>query len=155
MVGDGPDRPNAEWLAEVRGVAKDVHFVGKLSEMDRLLSVSDVLVLPSELESFGLVALEAMASEVPVVATRVGGVPEVVDEGEDGFLLPVGDTEAMAEAVDRLLGDKDLRARMGRSGREHARRDFCHAKIVARYVQLYETTLSATRGPQAASDGNG
>jgi glycosyltransferase involved in cell wall biosynthesis len=111
--------------------------------MESLLSVSDVLLLPSELESFGLVALEAMASEVPVIATRVGGIPEVVSDGEDGYLFEVGDTEGMAEAAFSLLCDSGLRSKMGKSGREHAGRDFCHQKIVARYVELYEQMLGA------------
>ncbi len=145
MVGDGPDRPKAEWLAEVKEVAGDVHFLGKRNDMDRLLSVSDVLALPSELESFGLVALEAMASEVPVIATRVGGVSEVVDDGADGFLLDVGDTEAMAAAASRLLQDDDLRVRMGKAGREHAKRNFCHDRIVGQYIDLYSRTIDSLR----------
>ncbi len=91
MVGDGPERPKAEWLANTHGVAEDVLFVGKQNAMSELLAISDVLLLPSELESFGLVALEAMACEVPVIATRVGGVPEVVRDGIDGYLYEVGD----------------------------------------------------------------
>src|SRR5947199_229261 len=94
MVGDGPERPKAEWLANTHGVAQDVLFVGKQNDMSELLAISDVLLLPSELESFGLVALEAMACEVPVIATRVGGVPEVVRDGVDGFLYDVGDITA-------------------------------------------------------------
>jgi L-malate glycosyltransferase len=142
MVGDGPDRRNAEWLAETHGVAEDVQFLGKRTDTERLLSVSDVLLLPSELESFGLVALEAMASEVPVIATRVGGVPEVVTEGADGFLFDIGDTGGMADAAVSLLSNPALRSEMGRAGRDHAGRDFCHEKIVARYVELYQTMLS-------------
>src|SRR5438552_9486259 len=94
MVGDGPERPKAEWLANTHGVAQDVLFVGKQNDMSELLAISDVLLLPSELESFGLVALEAMACEVPVIATRVGGVPEVVRDGIDGYLYEVGDVQA-------------------------------------------------------------
>lgn len=142
MVGDGPDRPNAEWLADVKGISDDVLFLGKSSDMERLLSVSDILLLPSELESFGLVALEAMASEVPVIATRVGGLSEVVEDGVDGFLLEVGDTESMAAAAASLLNDTELHQRMGQAGREHAQRDFCHEKVVQRYVELYEKTIS-------------
>jgi N-acetyl-alpha-D-glucosaminyl L-malate synthase BshA len=142
MVGDGPERPNAEWLAEVHGISDDVLFLGKSSDMEQLLSISDVLVLPSEQESFGLVALEAMASEVPVIATRVGGLSEVVDDGSDGFLFDVGDIDSMAEAATSLLGDRELRQKMGKSGRDHAQRDFCHEKIVKRYADLYEKTIS-------------
>ncbi len=145
MVGDGPDRPNAEWLAEKRGVASDVHFAGKWDRMDKLLAVSDILVLPSELESFGLVALEAMASEVPVIATRVGGIPEVVDDGQDGFLFEVGDVDGMADAAVSLLRSEDLRGKLGRSGRTHAKDKFCHDGIVKQYVELYERTVNAHR----------
>jgi len=97
MVGDGPDRPKAEWLANTHGIARDVLFLGKQNDMSELLAISDILLLPSELESFGLVALEAMACEVPVIATRVGGIPEVVQDGVDGFLYAVGDVQAMAD----------------------------------------------------------
>ena len=142
MVGDGPERPKAEWLAEVHGIQDDVAFLGKSSDMEQLLSISDILVLPSEQESFGLVALEAMASEVPVIATRVGGVSEVVEDGADGFLFDVGDTDSMAEAGASLIGDRELRLRMGKSGRDHAHRDFCHEQIVKRYAELYEKTIS-------------
>jgi N-acetyl-alpha-D-glucosaminyl L-malate synthase BshA len=142
MVGDGPERPKAEWLAETRGVKDDVHFLGKWNDMNLLLSVSDVLMLPSELESFGLVALEAMASEVPVIATRVGGVHEVVEDGRDGFLFEVGDTESMADAALMLLEDPERRIKMGRSGRAHAKDMFRHEIIVKQYVDLYQRTVS-------------
>lgn len=142
MVGDGPDRPQAEYLAETHGVSRDVSFVGKWTDTEQLLSVADILILPSELESFGLVALEAMASEVPVIATNVGGVPEVVDHGRDGFLLEVGDTDSMAEAALELLSDPDRRAQMGRHARQHAKDAFCHEGVVEQYVQLYERTLA-------------
>jgi N-acetyl-alpha-D-glucosaminyl L-malate synthase BshA len=143
MVGDGPDRPRAEWLATELGVSDDVHFLGKWNDMDRLLSVSDVLLLPSEEESFGLVALEAMASEVSVIATNVGGVHEVVDDGHDGFLFDVGDTDSMAEAALLLLNDPEKRQQMGRSGRAHAKDMFCHEHIVKQYIDLYERTIGS------------
>ena len=142
MVGDGPDRPKAEWLAETHGVSDDVHFLGKLPDMDRVLSVSDVLILPSELESFGLVALEAMASEVPVIATQVGGVHEVVEHGRDGFLFEVGDIDSMADAALMLFEDSERRMQMGRAGRAHAKDMFCHEIIVKQYVDLYERTIA-------------
>src|SRR5688572_24307945 len=103
MVGDGPERPKAEWLANTHGIGSDVLFVGKQNDMSQLLSISDILLLPSELESFGLVALEAMACEVPVIATRVGGIPEVVRDGIDGFLYPIGDVESMANSCLSIL----------------------------------------------------
>jgi N-acetyl-alpha-D-glucosaminyl L-malate synthase BshA len=145
MVGDGPDRPKAEWIADTLGVSHDVLFVGKQNDMVPFLSVADVLLLPSESESFGLVALEAMACEVPVVATRVGGLPEVVEHGEDGFLLGLGDVSAMAEASIRLVQDPQLRAEMGKSAREHALRNFCSTKIVRYYEHLYLQTIESSR----------
>jgi len=141
MVGDGPERPKAEWLASTHGIAKDVLFVGKQNEMNRLLSVSDILLLPSELESFGLVALEAMACEVPVIATQVGGIPEVVSHGVDGFLYRVGDVSSMAEGCLAILNDPQLSSNMGKAAREHARNDFCASKIVVQYEDLYHHTI--------------
>jgi N-acetyl-alpha-D-glucosaminyl L-malate synthase BshA len=144
MVGDGPDRPKAEWLASSHGISHDVLFMGKQSDMAPFLSIADVLLLPSENESFGLVALEAMACEVPVVATGIGGVPEVVEDGEDGFLVGLGDVSAMAEASIRLVKDPELREEMGKSAREHAVRDFCSTKIVRQYEHLYLQTIEAS-----------
>jgi N-acetyl-alpha-D-glucosaminyl L-malate synthase BshA len=143
MVGDGPDRPKAEWLAQTHGVAQDVLFLGKQNEMAPFLSVADILLLPSQDESFGLVALEAMASEVPVIASRVGGLPEVVEDEEDGYLREPGSVEAMAECATRILADQGLREQMGRAARAHALRDFCASKIVTRYENLYEATRRA------------
>jgi N-acetyl-alpha-D-glucosaminyl L-malate synthase BshA len=142
MVGDGPERPKAEWLASINGIAADVLFLGKQTDMDQLLSVSDLLLLPSELESFGLVALEAMACEVPVIATRVGGLAEVVRDQLDGFLYELGDVESMAQGCLAILRDEMLRVRMGQSARERARREFCASKIVLQYEDLYQKTIA-------------
>ena len=141
LVGDGPERPKAEWLADTQGVAADVMFMGKQSDMAPLLSIADVLLLPSENESFGLVALEAMACEVPVIATRIGGIPEVVEDEDDGFLFNLGDVESMADASIRLVTDPKLRTEMGKSARQHAIRDFCASKIVRHYENLYLQTI--------------
>ena len=141
MVGDGPDRPKAEWLANTHGIAGDVLFLGKQSDMNQVLSIADILLLPSELESFGLVALEAMACEVPVVATRVGGIPEVVREGIDGFLYDVGDVSSMAEGCLAILDDPGLRFTMGEAARDRARREYCASKIVLQYESLYRRTI--------------
>jgi N-acetyl-alpha-D-glucosaminyl L-malate synthase BshA len=141
LVGDGPERPKAEWLAETQGVSQDVLFMGKQSEMAPLLSIADILLLPSENESFGLVALEAMACEVPVIATRIGGIPEVVEHEEDGFLFGLGDVSAMAEASIRLIKNPHLRDEMGKTARRHALHDFCATKIVQHYEQLYFQTI--------------
>jgi N-acetyl-alpha-D-glucosaminyl L-malate synthase BshA len=141
MVGDGPDRPKAEWLAKTHGISADVEFLGKQSDMSQVLSVADILLLPSESESFGLVALEAMACEVAVIATRVGGIPEVVRDGTDGFLFDVGDVTSMAQGCLRILEDARLRSTIGEAARDHARRDYCASKIVERYENLYRQTI--------------
>src|SRR5262245_66028677 len=145
MVGDGPDRPKAEWLARTHGVADDVIFVGKQNDMSQFLAVSDVCLLPSYLESFGLVALEAMACEVPVIASRVGGIPEVVREAIDGFLYEVGDTASMAAGCLSLLNNPEKRVAMGRTARERATSEFCASKIVVQYEDLYNRVISSNR----------
>jgi N-acetyl-alpha-D-glucosaminyl L-malate synthase BshA len=146
MVGDGPERPKAEWLANTHGIASDVRFVGKQNDMSQLLSISDILLLPSELESFGLVALEAMACEVPVVATRVGGIPEVVRDGIDGYLYDVGDVRSMAASCIAILCDPKLQASLGKAARERANQEFCASKIVLQYEDLYRRTIEEAHG---------
>jgi len=141
MVGDGPERPRAEWLAHTLGIQDDVVFVGKQNDMSELLAISDVLLLPSELESFGLVALEAMACEVPVIATRVGGIPEVVRDGVDGYLFDVGDVNSMADGCLSILKRPEVRRGLGSAAREHATREFCASKIVLQYEELYKRTI--------------
>jgi N-acetyl-alpha-D-glucosaminyl L-malate synthase BshA len=145
MVGDGPERPKAEWLARTQGVADDVIFVGKHNDMSQFLAVSDVLLLPSELESFGLVALEAMACEVPVIATRVGGIPEVVRHGIDGFLYEVGDVDSMADGCLAIVKSPNLRESLGKAARDRATREFCASKIVLKYEDLYRRTVEAAQ----------
>jgi len=142
MVGDGPERPKAEWLAHNHGIEDHVTFVGKQNDMNELLAISDILLLPSELESFGLVALEAMACEVPVIATKVGGIPEVVQDGVEGFLYDVGDIDSMAEGCLRILENPEVRQTLGRAARDHANREFCASKIVLRYEELYRRTIA-------------
>jgi N-acetyl-alpha-D-glucosaminyl L-malate synthase BshA len=145
MVGDGPERPKAEWLARTHGIEENVTFVGKQNEMSQLLSISDILLLPSELESFGLVALEAMACEVPVIATRVGGIPEVVRDGVDGFLYDVGDINSMADGCLSILSNPGVRESLGKAAREDATRNFCASKIVLLYEELYQRTIEEVR----------
>jgi glycosyltransferase involved in cell wall biosynthesis len=113
--------------------------------MSELLAISDILLLPSELESFGLVALEAMACEVPVIATRVGGIPEVVQDGVDGFLYDVGDVNSMADGCLSILKNPELRQGLGRAARDHATKEFCASKIVLRYEELYRRTIDEAR----------
>ena len=99
LVGDGPDRSAAEWLAHDLGIQAKVHFMGKQERVNELLPLADLMLMPSELESFGLAALEAMACKVPSIATRVGGVPELIDDGVTGLLYAVGDVDGMAQGA--------------------------------------------------------
>jgi N-acetyl-alpha-D-glucosaminyl L-malate synthase BshA len=138
MVGDGPERGPAERLSYELGVEGHVSFVGKQDHVERLIPAADVLLLPSELESFGLAALEAMACGVVPVATRVGGVPELITHGEDGFLEAVGDIEGQAQATLRLLQDPDLHQRMAGAARWNAAEHFCTDRIIPQYERYYE-----------------
>jgi N-acetyl-alpha-D-glucosaminyl L-malate synthase BshA len=144
MVGDGPDRAQAEWVARKRGVASLVHFVGKQPVIAECLSMADVFLLPSEMESFGLAALEAMACGVPVVVSRVGGLPEVVDDGVTGHLIELGDVESMAAAVTRLLQSDDLRAEMGRRARQSALARYSSEMVIPMYEAFYQDVLQRT-----------
>ncbi len=138
MIGDGPERSRAEAYARDHGLRDRVFFLGNVPNLEEVLGACDLFLLPSESESFGMAALEAMASEVPVIATRTGGLPEVVFEGDTGFLLPVGDVAGMAERAIEILSNDELRKRMGRRGREMAVENFDEGKIVPRYRELYE-----------------
>lgn len=141
LMGDGPDRSPAEWLAVQKGIHNDVIFLGKREQVYETLGISDVLLMPSELESFGLAALEAMASEVVPITTNVGGVPEVVENGKSGFLAAVGDVETMARyAIDILKDESRLRA-MGKQCREAARARFCTTRIIPQYEDFYRRVL--------------
>ncbi|MGH9514879.1 MAG: N-acetyl-alpha-D-glucosaminyl L-malate synthase BshA [Terriglobales bacterium] len=141
LMGDGPDRSPAEWLAVQKGIHNDVIFLGKREQVYETLAISDVLLMPSELESFGLAALEAMASEVVPVTTNVGGVPEVVEHGKSGFLADVGDVETMARYAIEILKDESRLRAMGKQCREAARARFCTTKIIPHYEQFYLRVL--------------
>lgn len=145
MVGDGPECNPARQLAEELGVVEDVLFLGNQESTEELLAMCDVLLLPSETESFGLVALEAMSCAVPVVASRRGGLPEVIQHGKTGFLYEPHDTEQMARAVLGLLGDPARAREMGDAGRALARERFCISCVIHRYTDLYERTTPAQR----------
>ncbi|HUP44518.1 MAG TPA: N-acetyl-alpha-D-glucosaminyl L-malate synthase BshA [Thermoanaerobaculia bacterium] len=144
MVGDGPDRSRAEAYCRDRRLRDRVFFLGNVPNLEEVVGASDLFLLPSESESFGMAALEAMASEVPVIATRTGGLPEVVDEGETGHLLPVGDVQGMAERAVAILSDDRLRAEMGARAREQAIARFDVAKVVPQYRQLYERVIAGS-----------
>ena len=130
-------------LAARLGVENSVRFVGKQpqSQIRDYLSVADLFLLPSQTESFGLSALEAMACEVPVIATRVGGVPEVVEEDGCGYMFDIGDVDRMAETAIRVLSDDSLRERLGRRGREIAVTRFTTDQIIPQYEALYQAVI--------------
>jgi len=151
MVGDGPDRTAAEDEARHLGVASDVAFLGKIDPVAPLLAAAHVFLLPSETESFGLGALEALACGVPVVATRVGGLPEVIRDGDTGMLSAVGDINAMADSAFTLLDDGARWDAMSRRAAADARARFSRDEIVGQYEALYKETMRSSPGtPRSA-----
>jgi L-malate glycosyltransferase len=143
MVGDGPDRAPAEHLARELKIERHVSFLGKQNHVERLIPLAHVLLMPSEMESFGLVALEAMACGVAPVATRVGGVPEVIVDGESGFMEAVGDVSKQGERVISLLMNDSLHRRMTAAGRARAMERFSTEKIIPQYERYYEQVIAA------------
>ena len=141
MVGDGPDRQEAENFAREKGIEADALFTGKQLDIASILACSDVFLLPSSTESFGLAALEAMSYGVPVVASTVGGIPEVVRDGQDGYLAELGDIAAMTAHVLRLLADPQLRSDMGKRAKERATQTFAEEPIVDQYLEVYRRVL--------------
>jgi len=141
MIGDGPDRSQAEWLAVQKGIHEDVLFLGKQEQVQEKLALADIMLLPSELESFGLAALEAMACEVVPIATRVGGLPEVIDHGVTGYLASVGDVETMARYAIDLLGDETKLRAMAKASRAGAQSRFCTSRIIPQYEEFYRRVL--------------
>lgn len=143
LVGEGPTLSEAKALAETLQVHKHVRYLGKQIDVAAILACSDVLLFPSDHESFGLAPLEAMACQVPVIASRSGGLPEVVEHGVCGFLEPVGDTEAMAAHAITLGRDAELRREMGRKGRERATAHFSPEAIIPQYEALYREAMQS------------
>ena len=143
LVGDGPDLVRAEEAAEELGVRDRVHVLGQRGEIERVMSCSDLLLLPSESESFGLAALEAMACGVPPVASDAGGLPEVIVDGESGILCPVGDTRRMAERAIDPLSSKDAYRAMAHAARARAVERFDRSILVGDYEQAYERLLQS------------
>jgi N-acetyl-alpha-D-glucosaminyl L-malate synthase BshA len=141
LVGDGPDRPKVEQYARECGVFEAVTFIGSVPLVEEILVGADLFLLPSETESFGLAALEALSCEVPVIATSVGGLPEVVRDGENGYLFPVGDVESMAAAAIRLLRNDELRMAFGKAGRQWALDQFDESDVVSQYRRIYRQAL--------------
>ncbi len=141
LIGDGPDISCMEKLTELWGLQDKVLFLGKQESVVELLSIADLFLLPSEKESFGLAALEAMACEVPVIASRVGGIPEVVEDGSVGYTAPVGDVEGMAALAVKLLKDQVLHRKMAEQARLRAVERFHVDAILPQYEEFYAKTL--------------
>ena len=144
MIGDGPERTIAEWLVREKGLMKDVYFLGKQNQVQELLNCADVLLLPSEIESFGLAALEGMACGVPAVCSEVGGLPEVIRNGVEGFLVPGHDVKTMAARTLEIVTNPHRREQMGIAARERASTTFCSQKIIPLYEDLYQRILANT-----------
>jgi len=147
LVGDGPDRAAAEHRARELGVYDDVRFLGKQEPVEEILSIADIFMMPSGSETFGLAALEAMACGVPVVASDIGGLPELITDGESGFLCPLGDIEAFTLACKRILDDSELHTSMSAASRKRAVEEFDTSIIVPRYESYYERVKESMAAP--------
>lgn len=143
LIGDGPERTTAEWLVREKGLTRDVIFQGKQNQVQELLSFADVLLLPSDLESFGLAALEGMACGVPAVCSRVGGIPEVITDGVEGYLVPPRDVRTMAARALDILTNPERHKEMSKAARQRALAQFCSTKIIPLYEKLYERLLNS------------
>jgi L-malate glycosyltransferase len=151
LIGDGPDRGNAEFLVRKKKLAKDVFFLGKQDRVHEILGLGDLFLLPSQLESFGLAALEAMACEVPVIATNVGGVPEVIKDGVDGYLVAPGDVAAAAKYALQILQRADRGREMGQQARIDAKKKFCSNDVIPLYEAYYEKILGSSSSSAASA----
>ncbi|MHB8540149.1 MAG: N-acetyl-alpha-D-glucosaminyl L-malate synthase BshA [Candidatus Acidiferrales bacterium] len=149
LIGDGPDRGAAEHLVRQKKLGCDVFFVGKQAHVQEFLGLADLFLLPSDLESFGLAALEAMACEVPVVATNVGGVPEVVTNGVDGFLVAPRDVAGAAKCAIQILSRADRGREMGQQARINARAKFCSNDVIPLYEAYYHRVLESSAAARA------
>lgn len=141
FVGEGPDLPKIQWKIREMGLEDKVHFLGKQDDIAQVISMADVLLLPSEKESFGLVALEAMACGVPTVGSIAGGIPELVTHGETGYLAPIGDVNAMAEYCVSLLSQPDQMKRFREACLLRARNDFSSERMMETYESIYYRVL--------------
>jgi N-acetyl-alpha-D-glucosaminyl L-malate synthase BshA len=149
LIGDGPDRGSAEWLVRQKCLARDVHFLGKQDRVHEKLGLANLFLLPSDLESFGLAALEAMACEVPVIATNVGGLPEVVEHGVDGYLVPPRDVAAAARYAIEILSRADRGRSMGQTARINARKKYCANDVIPLYEAYYSKVLGTVASARA------
>jgi N-acetyl-alpha-D-glucosaminyl L-malate synthase BshA len=142
LIGDGPERSTAEYLARKLGISHRIHFLGKQDNVNELLPLADLMLMPSEMESFGLAALESMACSVPAIATRVGGVPELIESGINGILCPVGDVDSMARAAIHLLQNPEALASMIQAARKTAQDHFCASRVIPLYENYYRQVLA-------------
>lgn len=152
MIGDGPERLSATGVAKQLGITDKILYLGNCENIEELLPCADLLIQPSEHESFGLVPLEAMACEVPVIVTNSGGITEVVEHGETGYLCEVGDIEAMASYAVQILQHPEQAREIGRKGRLHVAEHFSQTQIVGQYEALYAEVLER-RARQVQRDG--
>ncbi|MBO9596353.1 MAG: N-acetyl-alpha-D-glucosaminyl L-malate synthase BshA, partial [Cohnella sp.] len=141
LVGEGPDLPKIQTKIQAMGLSDRVHFLGKQDDVAQVISIADLMLLPSEKESFGLVALEAMACGVPTIGSIAGGIPELVQHGTTGFLSPIGDTTDMAEHALKLLRDETLYAQFKEACLQRAHHVFCNELITAQYEEIYYRVL--------------
>ncbi|MDO7905037.1 N-acetyl-alpha-D-glucosaminyl L-malate synthase BshA [Paenibacillus sp. JX-17] len=141
LVGEGPDLPKIQWKISELGLEDRVHFLGKQDEIAQVISMADVLLLPSEKESFGLVALEAMACGVPTIGSMAGGIPELVIHGETGYLAEIGNTDQMAEYAIQLLSNEGQAASFREACLHRARTSFCDELITSEYEDIYYRVL--------------
>lgn len=151
LVGDGPDRMPTQRLARELGVYDDIRFLGKQEPIEEILSIADVFLMPSGSETFGLAALEAMACSVPVVSTNIGGLPELILDGETGFLCALGDIDALTSRTRQILQDDDLHRTMAAAARQRAVEEFDQDLIVPMYESYYERILEGTLQQARAS----
>jgi N-acetyl-alpha-D-glucosaminyl L-malate synthase BshA len=149
LIGDGPDRSSAEYLVRKKRLQKDVFFLGKQNAVYEKLAAADLFLLPSQLESFGLAALEAMACEVPVIATNTGGVPEVIEHGVDGYLVEPGDVKEAARYAIDLLSRADRGREMGKVARIDAKKKFCANDVIPAYERYYQRILEQSSAARA------
>jgi N-acetyl-alpha-D-glucosaminyl L-malate synthase BshA len=140
LVGEGPERAKAEQLCEELGISDSVIFFGNSNEIDKILSFSDLFLLPSVTESFGLAALEAMASGVPVISSNTGGIPEVNIQGVSGFLSNVNDVEDMSKNAIYILKDPQILSQFKNNAKRESKKFDIH-KVVPQYEAIYENTL--------------
>jgi len=145
LIGDGPERPAMEELCREIGLCDEIRFLGKQDAVEEILAIGDLFILPSENESFGLAALEAMACELPVISTNIGGLPEVNTEGVTGHLFDVGDVKGMANSAIHILSDSKLLAKM-KDNAYNRSQEFKLDKILEKYIGLYNQVIQKAKG---------